>query len=381
MIGIDGSRLTVGERTGTETYTYQLLAALARLGISDPIRLYLNAPEPPADLPRIGEPVCVPFPRLWTHLRLSWEMQRRPPDVLFVPAHVVPLKHPASVVTVHDVGYLHHPESHSPATRRLLDLTTRWSTRVAQRIVAISETTRRDLIANYRVPAQRIQVIFHGVDDTMRPATSDSIAELRQRLVLPDAYVLFVGTVQPRKNLGRLARAMSIVAGAGLPHSLVIAGKRGWMAAQVEAEIAASGMADRIRFLGYVPSSDLPTLYSGADAFCFPSLYEGFGLPVLEAMACRTPIVASNRSAIPEVAGDAALLVDPADPAAIGAALCRLLTDRGLRGGLIEQGEFRARQFNWEHTAAQTITLLRNVRDSAIRSTARPPDESGMNGA
>jgi glycosyltransferase involved in cell wall biosynthesis len=381
VIGIDGSRVTVGERTGTETYTYQLLRALARLGVRDPIRLYLNAAAPPVDLPTIGEPICIPFPRLWTHARLSWEMLRRPPGVLFVPAHVVPLRHPATVVTIHDLGYLGHPESHPASDRRMLDVTTRWSVRVARRIIAISDTTRRDLMTHYGVPASRIQVIPHGVDHAMRPATGEAIAELRRRLDLPDAYVLFVGTVQPRKNLGRLAQATSVLAQASLPHRLVIAGKRGWMADQVDAEIAASGMAERVRFLGYVAAADLPTLYSGADAFCFPSLYEGFGLPVLEAMACGTPVVASHSSAIPEVAGHAALLVDPTDPAEIGRALCRAIGDGSLRSKLVAYGRARADQFTWERTAQETITVLRDVRDGVTRAEGGPSDEDGTHGA
>jgi glycosyltransferase involved in cell wall biosynthesis len=364
VIGIDGSRLTVGERTGTETYTFQLLSAMARLGFEDPLRIYLNASAPPADLPHVGEPVCLPFPRLWTHLRLSWEMQRHPPEVLFVPAHVVPLRHPRSIVTIHDLGYLRYPESHPAATRRLLDLTTRWSARVADRIIAISESTGRDLTAHYAVPAERIQVIHHGVDHTMRPASRESVITLKHRLGLPEAYVLFVGTIQPRKNLGRLAEAVAFVANAGLPHRLVIAGKRGWLASEVEAQISRSAFADRVHYLGYVAASDLPALYSGTDAFCFPSLYEGFGLPVLEAMACGTPVVAADSSAIPEVAGDAALLVDPADTAAIGDAIVRVLTDEPLRRELIARGSTRAARFTWERTAEATIGLLREVRDA-----------------
>ncbi len=369
MIGIDGSRLTAGERTGTETYTFQLLSALARLGVNDHIRIYLNASTPPADLPLIGDPVCLPFPRLWTHLRLSWEMQRHTPDVLFVPAHVVPLRHPRSVVTIHDVGYLHHPESHPAAARRMLHATTRWSTRVASRIIAISEATKRDLTAHYAVPAERIQVIHHGVDHTMRLASRESIVELRHRLGLPEAYVLFVGTIQPRKNLGRLAEAMSFVANAGLPHRLVLAGKRGWLASEVETHISRSASADRVQYLGYVATSDLPTLYSGADAFCFPSLYEGFGLPLLEAMACGTPVVAANSSAIPEVAGDAALLVDPTDVAAIGTALVRVLTGEPIRRQCIVRGRTRASTYTWERTAEATIGLLREVRDGRARAS------------
>lgn len=365
MIGIDASRIAIGERTGTETYSYQLLAALARLNVADDIRLYLNATNPPDDLPSIGNPVCIPFPRLWTHLRLSWEMQRHPPDVLFVPSHVIPLRHSRSVVTIHDIGYLHHPETHPADTRRMLHLTTRWSTAVADRIIAISDATKHDLITHYHVKPDRITVIPHGVDQSLKPATPKQIDAVRRKHDLSDDYILFVGTVQPRKNLGRLAAALSFVAKAGLPHHLVIAGKSGWLSHAVEWELLASGMSDRIHLLGYVDSDDLPALYTGAAAFCFPSLYEGFGLPVLEAMACGVPVVTSNTSALPEVAGDAALLVDPTRPAEIGSALVRTLTDTSLRIDLINRGHARARTFTWEQTALDTLALLRQVRDQS----------------
>jgi glycosyltransferase involved in cell wall biosynthesis len=196
----------------------------------------------------------------------------------------------------------------------------------------------------------------------MRPASPASVADVKHRLGLPDAYVLFVGTVQPRKNLERLAEAMTAVVNAGLPHRLVIAGKRGWLADRVEARIAGSPHRDRIRFLGYVADEDLAALYSGADAFCLPSLYEGFGLPVLEAMACGVPVVAARSSALPEVAGEAALLVDPSDAAAIGDGLRRVLTDEPLRRELTNRGLERAVQFTWERAGTATIALLRDVR-------------------
>ncbi len=311
----------------------------------------------------MGEVVCLPFPRLWTHVRLSWEMQRRPPAVLFIPAHVIPLRHPPSVVTIHDLGYVHHPEAHPPRDRRMLDWTTRWSTRVARRVIAISDATRRDLIQWYRVPEDKIDVIPHGVDGRFFAVTSEDIRRVRQRLALPEHYVLAVGTIQPRKNLGRLAAAMRELAAAGLPHRLVIAGKRGWLASQVEREINQAGAADRVIFLGYVPPEMLPGLYAGADALAFPSLYEGFGLPVLEAMAAGAPVVASNRSAIPEVAGDAAMLVDPFAPASIADGLIRVLTEPDLRGTLIARGKERAATFRWDRTALETLSVLRRVRD------------------
>jgi glycosyltransferase involved in cell wall biosynthesis len=245
----------------------------------------------------------------------------------------------------------------------MLDWTTRWSTRVARRVIAISDATRRDLIQWYRLPEDKIDVIPHGVDTCFFAVTSEAIRRTRQRLALPEHYVLAVGTIQPRKNLGRLAAAMRDLTAAGLPHRLVIAGKRGWLASQVEREITQAGVADRVIVLGYVPPEMLPGLYAGADALAFPSLYEGFGLPVLEAMAAGTPVVASNRSAIPEVAGDAALLVDPFTPASIARGLIRVLTEPGLRATLIARGKERAATFHWDRTALETLAVLRRVRD------------------
>ena len=359
VIGIDGSRLRPGERTGTETYTAQLLTALAQLSPPESLRVYLNAATPPPDLAPPLAAVPIPFPRFWTHGRLSWEMLRRPPDLLFVPAHVVPLRHPRSVVTLHDLGYLREPEAHPPAVRRYLDWSTRWSVRSAVRVIAVSDATRRDLIDLLGVPAERVRVVHHGVDAAFQPLPRAEVETVRQRLALPPTFVLTVGTVQPRKNLGALAGAMRAIAAAGLPHHLVVAGKRGWLAERVERDVAASGLGERIRWLGYVPTTDLPALYNAADAFCFPSQWEGFGLPALEAMACGIPALLSNRGALPEIAADAALFADPSDADALGAALTRLLTDGALRARLSDLGRQRAAAFTWERCALQTLDVLR----------------------
>ena len=359
VIGIDGSRLLVGERTGTETYTAHLLAALARLDPPERLRVYLNAPVPPPVLAWPLEPVPIPFPRLWTHGRLSWEMLRQPPDLLFVPAHVVPLRHPRTVVTVHDLGYLREPATHPPLARLQLTWSTRWSVRAARLVIAVSAATRRDLVELERVSPDRVRVVHHGVEPRFVPLSPEQVDAARRALDLPPAFVLAVGTVHPRKNLAVLARAMRAVAAAGLPHHLVIAGKRGWHADRVERAVADGGIAGRVRWLGYVPASRLPALYNAAAAFCFPSLYEGFGLPTLEAMACGVPTVVANRGALPEVAGDAALIVDPTDPDELARALVRLLTDEDLRARLARAGRARAALFSWDRCAAATLAVLR----------------------
>jgi glycosyltransferase involved in cell wall biosynthesis len=359
-IGIDASRTLPAQRTGTEQYSVALIRALMALPTRHRWRLYGPGP-PPADLlplPPRWEWRAIPFPRLWTHLRLSWEMVRRRPDVLFVPAHVVPAIHPrATVVTIHDLGYLHFPGAHPALSRRYLDLSTRWSARAARRVIAVSAATRDDLVAILQVPPAKISVVHHGVRSVAclpEPAMRATL----ERLGVAQPYVLFVGTVQPRKNLQRLIRAFARVGAAGLPHRLVIAGRLGWFIEPIRAEVAALGLTERVRFTGYVPDGDLPALYRGADAFAFPSLYEGFGMPALEALACSVPVVASNTTSLPEIVGDAGLLVDPLDEVAIGAALVRVLADAPLRARLAVAGPERATHFSWERCARATLAVL-----------------------
>lgn len=358
-IGIDASRLATTARTGTERYSYEIIGALARLDRRNPYTLYCNGL--PAALPPLGTNVTVrslPFPRLWTHLRLGWEMQRHPPDVLFIPAHVVPSIHPPrTVVTIHDLGYLAFPEAHTRARRLDLHLSTLWSTRTAHHIIAVSQATRNDLIRRYLVPPTKISVIHHGLSAHFHPPTSHTEHEtVAARYGIHGPYLLSVGTVQPRKNLVRLIDAYAQVVrdNAGDTPHLVLAGKRGWLTESIERRATEHGIAERVHFTGYVDDADLPALLGGAVAFVFPSLYEGFGFPVLEAMACGTPVLTSTTSSLPEVAGDAALLVDPHNTHAIAGGLVQLITDAALRTTLRERGLARAARFTWERCAQET---------------------------
>jgi glycosyltransferase involved in cell wall biosynthesis len=368
LIGIDASRATRRERTGTENYSLNLIRHLVALESDHCYRLYFNRPPPielfptTADLQRR----VMPFPRLWTHLRLSWEMTRQPPDVLFVPAHVLPLVHPQpSVVTVHDLGYLHYPGAHRLLDRLYLDLSTRYNARAARRVIAVSQATKDDLVQHYGIEPDKITVVYSGYDETMQPVEDEAtIKEVKARYGIGGDYVLYVGTLQPRKNLGRLLEAYATVRKQandnrkGEAPRLVIAGRKGWLYDQIFRQVEQLGLETEVIFTGYVPQDDLPALLSGARLFVFPSLYDGFGLPVLEAMACGTPVLCSNVASLPEVAGEAALLVDPLDVKGMAEDMERLLRDEGLRSQLVERGFQQVRRFSWERCARETLAVL-----------------------
>lgn len=354
-IGIDASRMAWARRTGTEQYTAHLLEALVGQGGPHHPRLYFNRlPDPRPAWLEAAEVREMPFPRLWTHARLSWEMLRRPPDVLFVPAHVLPLWRPRrTVVTIHDLGYLHFPEAHPPRRRLELHLSTAWNARVATRVIAVSQATKDDLVRHYRVVPDKIAVVHHGVEERFRP-TPDPAAPARYGL--PSRYLLYLGTLQPRKNLERLVQAYGRLPGDAPP--LVLAGAKGWYFERIAAAIAALGLENRVLLPGYVADADVPALLTGATALVYPSLYEGFGLPALEALACGTPVLAANTSSLPEVVGAAGLLVDPLDVGAIAAAMQRLLADEALRAALSQQGRERAKGFSWDRCARETLAVL-----------------------
>ncbi|HEY74415.1 MAG TPA: glycosyltransferase family 4 protein [Thermoflexia bacterium] len=356
LIGIDASRAVAARPTGTETYSRQLIQALLALDSSHQFRLYFRT-APPADVFPGADARPISFPRLWTHARLSWEMARRPPDALFVPAHVLPLVHPrASLVTIHDLGYLHFPQSHPWRQRLHLDLSTRWSARAAAHLLADSEATKADLATHYGTPPAKITVAYPGYDETLAPVRDPAAIEaVKARYGINGDYFLYLGTLQPRKNLARLVAAFASLQ---LVPTLVLAGKRGWLYDALFTQARRLGLEGRVLFPGYISPEEKAALLSGALAFVFPSLYEGFGLPVLEAQACGCTVIASNTSSLPEAAGDGALLVNPTDTAAIGAAMQRVASDAALRDELVERGFANARRFSWAACAQSALDVI-----------------------
>jgi glycosyltransferase involved in cell wall biosynthesis len=363
VIGIDASRAATGRRTGTEAYAYHLIRALIPLAADagHALRLYFRGPPPPdlVETDRGVDIVVRPFPRLWTHLALGRELARRPVSVFFTPAHVIPLGYRGrSVATVHDLGFHYFPAAHSRGQRAYLQWSTRHNVRRAGAVVADSRATRDDLVALYHCPPERIEVVYPGVDPDLRPVSDGArLAEVRGRYGLAAPYLLYLGTLQPRKNLVRLVQAY---VASGLPHQLVLAGRPGWLARPILAEIERlpEALRQRVVVPGYVTEADKAAVLSGATALVFPSLYEGFGFPVLEAQACAVPVMCANTSSLPEVAGEGALLVDPLDTLGMAAALVEITADARLRERLIAAGQRNYLRFSWHEAAVKVLSVL-----------------------
>ncbi len=277
-------------------------------------------------------------------------------DHLLPPFRVLP-----SVFTLHDLIFRLYPETHMPLNRWFLTLMMPRFLRHADAVIAVSECTRRDAIRWYRIPEERIHVIYEGVDERFRPAPSEAVEAVRARYRLPDRFILYVGTIEPRKNLPTLFAAYRLLLERWPDLGLVVAGKPGWLTGGTFRALRELGLEERVRFLGYVPDEDLPPLYSAAAVFVFPSLYEGFGLPPLEAMACGTPVVVSDVSALPEIVGEAGLRVPPGDPAGWAVALEAVLVDGSLRERLREAGLRQAARFRWSEVARRTLEVYEQV--------------------
>ncbi|GIL11801.1 MAG: glycosyl transferase family 1 [Chloroflexota bacterium] len=353
-LAIDASRCTAARVTGTERYAIELIRAIIRLNTRHQLALYFRD-APPPDLFPVSERVqqrVIPFRRAWTHLRLAAEIWRDRPDMLFVPAHTLPLVFPGrAAVTVHDLGFRYFPQAHPPKDRLYLDWTTRHSARRAAIILADSRATAADLARFYGTPPDKIRVVYPGVD---KPPAG-SVEQTRARYGLPPRYFLFIGTLQPRKNIARIVQAYRLWRKnhPDDPAALVLAGARGWLF-----DPAWVDGVEGVILPGYVDEADRGALLAEALALVFPTLYEGFGFPVVEAMHCGTPVIASDTSSLPELAGEAGLLVNPLDVTAITRAMGRLSDDDALRDSLRERGYYQAARFTWDDAGRRALAAL-----------------------
>ena len=295
---------------------------------------------------------------LWEQFSAPFALERDKIDVVHATVNVAPLMSGRPVVvTVHDLAFLRFPEQYPGVKQRYLTAMTRRSVEHAERVIAVSSSTRADVIHFYNVEPERVVVVPNGLDPAMRSIDDDAErTSFRHRHDLPERFILFLGTLQPRKNLIALMRAWARLDSATrLP--LVVVGAQGWMYEPILDEARALGVAGEIVFKGFAEPRDLPYWYSSATIFVYPSLYEGFGMPVVEAMACGAPVIASNTSSLPEVAGDAAMLINPTDVEALRGAIASLSERDDLRRSMRERGFFQASQFSWKRTARETASV------------------------
>ncbi|MBI4049194.1 MAG: glycosyltransferase family 4 protein [Candidatus Doudnabacteria bacterium] len=367
-IGIEAERANLPQKTGVEVYAAELIKNLARQDAKNDYVLYFRSQ--PQDwfqqLPPNFKLKVIPFPKFWTQLRISWEILWHPVDVLAILASALPIWHPAnSVVTVHDVAWKLFPEAFTPFMRRYLEWSTSFAVRSASKVIAVSESTKRDLVKYYQINPEKIEVIPLAAGEQFRPQSYEQSQPILDKFGLVyQKYILFVGTMQPRKNIPRLVEAfIRLKQKNHIEEKLVIVGKKGWLWQPIEKKIAEGGLGQAVKVLDYVTDEDLPALFSGASVFTLPALYEGFGIPPLEAMACGVPVVVSNVSSLPEVVGDAGILVDPNSVDSIAEGLLKGLTDKEFKASMVQKGLEQAAKFSWEETARKTLVLLESLKN------------------
>ncbi len=390
IIGIDGNEANVEKRVGISEYAFELLTQFSNFQFSIfnfQFRIYLKD-KPRSDIPkeREGWEYRIIGPRkLWTQIGLPLDLylHKPRPDVFFTPTHYGPRFSPIpTAISVMDLSYMHFPEMFKKSDLYQLSNWTAYSVRNAKRVFTISNASKSDIIKYYQVNPEKVVVTYPGikvksqmskvktdsgqVEDAPRGARMTN-SKLLEKYGIRSKYVLFVGTLQPRKNITRLIEAFSHVLQsdsiASLQNDLklIIVGKKGWLYEEILAAPKKYGVEKQVKFLEFVPDEDLSILYQNAVCFVLPSLYEGFGLPVLEAMQQGCPVITSNVSSLPEAGGDAALYVDPMDTDDIAKKMQMVIENKKLQAELREKGYKQVKKFSWEKTAQETLAVLEEV--------------------
>jgi len=369
-IAIDAHSVGTG-LAGNESYITNLIEALAELDTVNRYTLYVTRDEAVERFsnrwPHVTVRMTLPHtPLVRIPLTLATELRRRPVDVLHVQYTSPPFAPCPVVATIHDLSFEHLPQTFKRRSRMQLRLTVRRTAHVAARLLVPSEHTRRDVIETYKIAPDRVSVTPLAASGSFAPVQDQGqLRRVRETYKLTGDYILAVGSIQPRKNLISLISAYSALRRArpsgNLP-KLALVGKRAWLYDDTLRAIEKHGIKDLVVLTGYVPESDLPALYTGALCFVYPSYFEGFGLPPLEAMQCGAPVIAGNRTSLPEVMGSAGLLVDPLDVDALSNALARIIDDSDLRADLRVKGFERAKCFSWQETARLTLRAYEQVK-------------------
>ena len=359
LIGIDASKANKKIKTGIEYYSLELLLNLAKIDEKNQYILY--SPDPLTGklkkLPKNFKSKVIPFWRLWSQVRLSWETIISSPDVLFVPAHTIPIAHPKkTVITVHDLGFEHFPNLYPVHDRLYHKICMRTSVRAASEIIAVSEYTKNDLIKRYpKLKNKKITVIHHGFD----PGDFKPVKKTNE-----SPYIFYIGRLQEKKNITGLVKAYGILRkNKKIKHQLILAGKPDFGFEKIENEINSlpNEIKKDVKILGYIDHQQSIKLMQEADIFAFPSFFEGFGMPILEAMACGVPVAASNLTSIPEVVGEAGILFNPHRPKEIAGSLEKLITNQKLYNHYRELGLKRVKDFSWEKCARETLKIIERV--------------------
>lgn len=362
-IGIDASRALRPIKTGTEWYNVEIIRYLVDLDKKNNYILY-SQKEPEAPLLNLPPNVSwrvMPFPRGWTLFRLSLEMLFHPPDVLFVPAHTLPLITPKrSVVMVHDLGFIHNPELYPARQKIYHNFVINYVKHNATHILTPTEFTKQDIVKTIGIPENKITAIWHGFDDNLyrpRPVSDHPSTEYGK-------YIFYIGRLETKKNIVNLIKAFNILRSSNskqLTTKLVLAGKPSHGYEQIKEAIDNSPYQKDIIELGYLKEEDVPVYMSNAALFAFPTSFEGFGIPIIQAMACGCPVIASNNTCIPEITGNAAILIDPQKPQEIADKMTEILTNKSERDQLIEKGLVQVKKFSWKNSAKETLKVLEKI--------------------
>ncbi len=367
-IGFVAMGMAEEKKTGIEYYFTNLLKSLARIDSENKYTVYMDRAVPESlaiKQDNFSTRILTGPPVFWRQTRLTAEMLFHSPDVLYSPTPSLPLYHPCRIVTtVHDVIPLVEKDYSGFLWRVAFKRQCSYAVKYAHRIIAISESTKSEITKFFDVNAEKISVIYQAYDSDIYKPENDSlkIKRVNQRYSIFSNYILYVGTLNPHKNIERLVQAFGRLKAVGkIEHKLVIAGKSGLHHERIIKMASQLALEKEIIFTGYVPRSDLPVLMSGADLFVFPSLYEGFGIPPLEAMACGVPVVVSDSYSLPEVVGDAAVMVDPYNVESIANGIYEVLSNAEFNSQLRKKGLERAKLFSWEKTARETLQLLEDV--------------------
>lgn len=368
-IGIDASRAFMKQRTGIEEYAYQIIKHLrGKLG-EHKVILYVKSDDfnrRKFNLPDNWKVKPISFNYMWTQLGLSLEMLVNPVDVLFVPAHTVPFIHPKkTVVTIHGLEYEHCPESYSGYSRWFHRFFVRRSCHWARKIIAVSMNTKKDLFEMYKVPKDKTEVVYNGFDEELKKKAVSAMDEVQQEKHFISgfgSFVLFMGRLEKRKNIKGIIEAYEKMREGGYEGKLLLAGKEGYGYWSISKQIQESKYKDDIVELGFIADSDKWKLLREADVFMFPSLCEGFGIPILEAQSVGTPVITSFMGPLDEVAGNSDVLVDPSKPDEIALLANKIVSNETFKQGVIREGFENVMRFSWNRSALEVVEVLTRKR-------------------